>query len=174
MKSKNRQKKENLVKDLVNTLKNSNSYVLVDYSGLSVSVQQELKAKLSESKSKMRVVKNTLFKLAAKSANAPQDMLTDTVLSGPTALILAEDDPIAPLQVIAKFAKEHNLPQLKAGIVEGVFYDTQNLKKLSKLPSKQELYNQTAGAISAPIYALVGTLQGNLQKLLYILKQKTN
>jgi large subunit ribosomal protein L10 len=146
--------------------------VLVDYVGLSVKMQQDLKKKLKTCEAKMLVVKNTLFKLAGKSAKVPKETLSDEVLSGPTAIIISEKDPIAPLQILAIFAKENEIPNFKVGIIDGNFQDKESLLALSKLSSKEVLLAQTVGAIGAPVYGVIATLQGNLQKLVYILNAK--
>lgn len=168
-----KQEKSFFVQNLAAELKSASSVVLVDYSGLNVKAQQDLKKRLKEVEAKMVVVKNTLFKLAAQSIKAEKEVITDTVLSGPTAVVITEKDPIAPLQVLAKFAKELEIPQLKVGIIEGSFQNKESLIALSKLPGKDALIAQAMGAISAPLYGLVATLQGNLQKLVYILEQKS-
>ena len=159
------------VQNLAEGLKSASSVVLIDYSGLNVKSQQELKKKLREVDAKMVVVKNTLFKLAGKSAEFSSEVLADSVLSGPTALVLTEDDPIAPLAVLAKFAKEFELPQLKVGLVEGSFQDKDALVTLSKLPGKDALVAQVVGSIAGPLYAIVGTLNANMQNLICVLKQ---
>ena len=84
---------------------------------------------------------------------------------------MSEDDPIAVLQVVSKFSKEFDIPNLKVGIVEGSFENQENLVALSKLPSKDILYAQVVGAIGGPLYGIVGTLQANMTKLVYILDQ---
>jgi large subunit ribosomal protein L10 len=159
------------IENLKEELKSSSSVVLVDYTGLSVKAQQELKKRLKAANAKMFVAKNTLFKLAAKDAKMPEEVLQDSVLSGPTAFILTEEDPIAPIQVLAKFASEFEIPQFKVGIVEKSFQDKESLIKLSMLPGKEALFAQVVGSIGSPLYGLVGTLQGNLQKLVFILDQ---
>ncbi len=121
----------------------------------------------------MTVVKNTLFKLAGEGAKIPKDTLSDTVLSGPTALIITEEDPIAPLQILASFVQEYEIPQLKVGIVEGAFQDKDKLITLSKLPGKEALLAQTVGTIGQPLYGIISVLQTNLQKLIYVLEQKS-
>src|SRR3989344_5256463 len=90
-----------LVQDLTEQLKSATSVVLIDYTGLSVKMQQDLKKRLKEAGAGMSVIKNTLIKLAGKEAKMPEESLTDTVLSGPTAIIICEADPIAPLQILA-------------------------------------------------------------------------
>lgn len=158
------------VQNLAEEIKSASSVVLVNYSGLSVKAQQDLKKRLKEVGAKMVVVKNTLFKLAADKAKLDKEILSDSVLVGPTALVITEDDSIAPLQILAKFAKEFGIPQLKVGLIESKFQDQDALVALSKLPGKQALTNQALGAISSPLYSLVATLQGNLQKLIFTLE----
>ncbi len=166
----NKQDKVEAVQALTTELKSATAVVLVDYAGLNVKSQQSLKNELKKVGAQMIVVKNTLFKLAGKEAKSPDEALTDTVLAGPTAMVITKEDPIAPLQVLDKFIKENELPQFKVGIVESVFQDKNALIKLSKLPGKEVLAAQAVGAIAAPLYGLVGTLQGNMQKLVFILK----
>lgn len=167
----NKTEKSLFVQNLTEEIKASSAVVLIDYAGLSVKMQQDLKERLSEVNAKMAVVKNTLFKLAATEAKSPSEVYEDTAISGPTALIMSEDDPIAVLQVVSKFSKEFDIPNLKVGIVEGSFENQENLVALSKLPSKDILYAQVVGAIGGPLYGIVGTLQANMTKLVYILDQ---
>lgn len=159
------------VKNLTEELKSVNSAILINYSGLDVSMQQELKKRLRDSKSRMVVVKNTLLKLAGKEAGVSDEMLDDTVLSGQNALVLAEGDPIAPLQVLSKFAEEFETPQIKVGLVEGSFQNEEALEKLSKLPGKDALIAQALGVIASPTYSIVSVLENNLQQLVLVLDQ---
>lgn len=162
------------VENLTEELKSAKSAILVNFSGMGVKNQQELKKRLSGVGARMLVVKNTLFKLAGKKAGIPKETLTDTVLIGQTALIISDEDPISSLQVLAKFAKEFEVPQLKVGIIEGCFQDKESLVKLSVLPGKEALVAQVMGSMAAPMYGLIGTLQGNLQKLVFVLNEAKN
>lgn len=168
----NKQDKIDLVKSLGTTLKEASSVVLVNYTGLSVSKQQDLKKQLKATGADMVVVKNTLIKLAAKDAGLDDSTVTDEVLSGQTALVISKDDPVAAIQILGKFAKENEVPQFKVGVVEGSFQDATALQKISALPGKDALLGQVLGSLMSPSYGLVGVLQGNLQKLVYILDQK--
>lgn len=165
------QAKKDYVKELSSKLSEANAVVVVDYTGLSVQMQQELKKRLKEVDAKMTVAKNTLYKIAAEKANYPKEAADEEVLAGPSALVLANGDPIAPLQVLADYAKEFEIPTFKVGVVEGSYQNKENLEKLSKLPGKDALLAQSMGAISAPLYGLIGTLEGNLQKLVFVLQQ---
>lgn len=168
-----KQEKTFFVDNLSQELKDAKSIYLVDYSGLSVSMQQDLKKRLKEADAKMIVVKNTLLKLAGKKAKVTDSVLEDSILTGQTALILALKDPVSPLSTLAKFTKEFEIPKLKVGIVEGSFKDKEELDILSKLPGKDVLLYQTVGVIGSPIYGLLGTLESNFQKLMYILESKS-
>jgi large subunit ribosomal protein L10 len=164
--------KVTLVDNLIAELKDAKSLVLINYTGLNVKAQQELKKRLKEAGGRMIVVKNTLLKRAFTAAKIDDKMATDEILSGQTAIVLADEDPLAPIQALGKFAKERELPKFKVGIVEGVFQDSESLAKLSTLPGRDVLLGQLLGVLISPQYGLVGTLQGNLQKLVYVLKAK--
>lgn len=159
------------VKNLSAELASVNSVILINYSGLDVSMQQDLKKRLRDAGARMIVVKNTLLKLAGEDAGVDKEMLEDTVLTGQNALILSEGDPISPLQVLAKFSQEFETPQIKVGIVEGSFQDTHSLEALSKLPGKDALIAQALGVIASPNYAIVSVLQDSLNQLVLILDQ---
>ena len=120
----------------------------------------------------MVVVKNTLLKRASEAAKLDPGMVKDEVLQGQTALVVAKSDPVGPIQVLGKFAKEFSLPKFKVGVVDGTFEDEAALTKLSTLPGRDILLGQLLGALVASEYGLVGTLNANLQKLVYILDQK--
>lgn len=160
------------VDNLKAELKDAKSVVLVNYAGLTVKSQQELKRRLSEVGGKMVVVKNTLLSRAAESAGLKKENLEGDVLKGQTALIIATgEDVVAPIQILGKFAKEFEVPKFKVGMVEGSFQDSAALAKLSTLPGRDALLSQVLGTLMGLEYGLVGTLNGNLQKLVYILSE---
>lgn len=164
--------KVELVNNLVDELKGAKSFALVNYTGLNVKAQQDLKRRLNEVGGRMVVVKNTLLKRAIEAAGLSKDAATDEILSGQTAIVLATEDAIAPIQVLGKFAKEFEFPKFKVGIVEGSFQNETNLVKLSTLPGRDALLGQVLGSLVSNLYTLVGTLQNPLQTLVYTLDQK--
>ncbi|OGM76041.1 50S ribosomal protein L10 [Candidatus Woesebacteria bacterium RIFOXYA1_FULL_40_18] len=168
-----KQEKIFFVENLTEELKSAKLVVLINYAGLTVKAQQELKRRLAEVGASMLVVKNTLLKRAGEAADIDKEVLTDTVLSGQTALVIAKEDALAPVGILGKFAKEFEVPQFKVGVVEGNFQNSEALAKLSSLPSKDALLGQLLGVLMAPNYGLVQTLSGNMQKLVYILNQKS-
>jgi large subunit ribosomal protein L10 len=163
--------KVTFVDNLKEELKDAKSVVLVNYAGLGVKAQQELKARLNAVDGRMVVIKNTLLKRAEEAAGFKKDSLTDEVLSGQTALVIATGDPVAPIQVLGKFAKEFEIPKFKVGVIEGSFQDEVSLKKISTLPGRDALLGQYLGTLMGVQYGLVGTLNANLQKLVYILSE---
>jgi large subunit ribosomal protein L10 len=164
--------KESAVSDLAANMSSAKSVVFIDYTGLQVKPQQELKRRLKDSGADFKVAKNTLIKLAGQNASLPFPEDSDNIFSGQLAVVFANDDSVAPIQTLGKFMSENELPKFKAGIVEGSFQDDAALLKISKLPGRDALTAQALGAISAPLYSFVGTLQGNLQKLIFILNAK--
>ena len=149
------------VDNLTAELSSKKNFVLINYTGLTVKSQQELKKRLKEVGAKMLVVKNTLLKRASETAKLDKEILTDEILSGQTALVISEGDPISFIQVIGKFTKEFSVPQMKVGIIDGLFQNSLFLSQISILPSKDILLSQ-----------LLGVLSGNLQKLVYVLSQR--
>lgn len=167
----NKLEKVTFVENLQKELKGAKSIVLVNYAGLGVKAQQELKKRLTEVGGKMIVVKNTLLKIAGEAAGVDKKVLEDSILVGQTALVVASEDAVAPLQVLGKFAKEFSVPKFKVGVVEGSFQDESSLTKLSTLPGRSALLGQFLGTLMGAQYGLVGTLNGNLQKLVYVLSE---
>ena len=168
-----------LVENLTNELKDAKSVILVNYAGLSVKAQQELKARLKDVGAKMLVVKNTLLKRAAEAVKLDPELLADDILSGQTAVILGAEDAISPIQVLGKFSKEFvsaagdSVPKFKVGVVEGLFQNTMSLSRISDLPSRDALLGQLLGSLMSGMYGLVGTLQSPMQQLVYTLDQKS-
>lgn len=160
------------VDNLKAELKDAKSAILVNYAGLAVKPQQELKKRLEEVGGKMIVVKNTLLLRAAESAGFNVKDLEGDILTGQTAIVISTgEDAVAPIQVLGKFSKEFEVPKFKVGVVEGSFQDTASLTKLSTLPGRDALLSQVLGTLMGLEYGLVGTLNGNLQKLVYILSE---
>jgi large subunit ribosomal protein L10 len=160
------------VDNLTEEIKAAKGLVVINYAGLNVAAQRELKKRLKEVGAEMVVVKNTLLKRAGEAAKVDAKILEDSVLTGQTALVVCDEDPVSPIQVLGRFAKEYEVPQLKVAIIEGAFQDTESLIKISTLPGRDALLGQVLGTLMSSPYGLVGVLNANMQKLVYILKAK--
>ena len=142
-------------------LQQAKSIVFADASGLSVNLQRELRQKIKLAGGELIVAKNTLLKIALGVKDQ---------LAGPTITLLAYDDEIAPIKALAEFAKAHELPKIKAGFLAKEPLTKDQVETLANLPTKIELLAKTVGTLQAPITGFVNVLQGNLRKLVYVLK----
>ena len=145
------QQKQQMVADLSEKLKTAAAGVFVDYCGLTVEEDTQLRNKLREANIEYAVVKNTLTKRAANEAGFSE---FDEILNGPTALALSFDDVVAPARVLAEFAKDNEVFEIKAGFMEGKAMSIDEITALSKIPSKDTLYAMLAGGLNATIAGL--------------------
>ena len=150
------EQKKQVVAELVETLKSAQAGVLVDYRGLTVEQDTDLRKKLREAGVEYKVVKNTLTRFAAKEVGL--DGL-DEQLNGPTSLAVSADDPVAPAKVIADFAKTVECLQIKAGFLDGNVISIDEVNTLANTPSRDTLIAKIMGSLNAPISNLVRTLQ---------------
>ena len=164
-----KQDKQVLIDKLTKNLADAKSVTLVDFTGMNMQSQNDLKKKLKEASSKLVVAKNTLIKLSAINAKLPKE-LTDEVATfkGQTALILGIEDPVAPIQITGK----NEAVKFKAGVVEGTYQNKEGLMMISKLPSKEVLVGTTVGSVAGPLYGIINNLEANIQQLLGILTAK--
>lgn len=155
--------KEAVVAELTEVLKRANGVYLTDFTGLGVPAFTLLRKQLREESISCRVIKNRLGKLAVQRAGIEG---LDEVLRGPTGLVCADEDPVAPARVLSKFAEEGDgKPAIKAGYVDGdVFVDGQ-IERLAQIPPRDVLLGQMVSAMQSPISGLAFTLNGILQKL---------
>lgn len=164
------QKNLDSVSLLKTKLQKAKSIVLADYAGLTVNLQRELRQKLKLVAGELIVVKNTLLKLAfeAEKYRLPPEL--EAALQGPTIILLAYEDEIAPLKILAEFAKDHDLPKIKAGFLAKEPLTAQQLNTLAELPTKIELLTKTVATLKSPLFGFVNVLSANIRNLLYALR----
>ncbi len=154
--------KQQFVADLAEKLKGAKAGVIVDYKGISVADDTQLRRDLREANVEYFVVKNTLLKLAAKEAGI--DGL-NSYLEGTTALALSTEDQIAPAKVLGKYdEKMKNIFNIKAGFMDGEVLDGPKVIALGKLPSKEQLVGQLLSVMIAPIRGLAVALNAIAEK----------
>ena len=159
-------KKQQLVADLNEILSDAKMTVFAKYQGLSVSELQELRHLARENNVKIKVVKNRLVRVAMGEIAVYKD--TDTsALEGQLLYAISNDDEVAPAQVLAKFAKEHQALELKGAFsAEGKSLNEQVVVELSKLPSKDQLIGQVVNMLTGTVNDVTNALSGNLHALL--------
>ncbi len=154
--------KEQEVKELAAKLKEAKVVLLTDYRGITVSDVTKLRADLRETKAEYKVIKNNIIKRAL-DANGENEL--DSLLEGPTALVIGNEDYLEPSKVIYNFTKTNEYYKIKGGIIDGKVMTAEEIITLAKLPSRQELIAKLAGALLGNITKLAATLdQVRIQK----------
>ncbi len=139
----------------VELLKSAQTGVLVDYRGLNVAADTELRNKLREANVTYMVIKNKILKRAVEEVGI--DGL-DEVLHGPTALAVSAEDAVAPAKVLADFAKNNEQLELKGGFMDGSVMSLDEVKKLAATPNFETLIAKMMGSLQSPISGLARLL----------------
>ncbi len=184
--SPNRAKKEKIVASLAEKLAKSKGLVFTNYQGLTHKQLESLKTAIKKLNADLVITKNTLLKFSllnskSEALNSKQIQNSDdknTNLNNvsdfefrisnnqnTTATLFLYGDPVLPLKEIAKAIKEFNLPQIKFGILDGKALTSDELIKISTLPSREVLLAQLVGGLKSPIFGLHKALNWNIQKL---------
>ena len=140
--------KQPIVDEIINNVKDAESVVLVNYSGLTVEQDTALRKELREAGVVYKVYKNTMMNFAFKGT--PCEELCQH-LEGTNALAVCTEDATAPARILAKYAKDVPTLELVAGVVEDTYYDKAGIEALSKVPSREELLGKLLGSIQSPI-----------------------
>jgi large subunit ribosomal protein L10 len=144
--------KQQVVAELTEKMRRASSGVFVDYKGIKVDEDTQLRADMRKAGVEYAVVKNTLARFAIKELGF--DAL-DPILNGTTALAMSMDDPIAPAKIVGEFIKKHpKYYTVKAGFVDGQVVDAATVTRMADLPSKEILLAMVLGTLNAPIAAL--------------------
>lgn len=147
--------KQPIVQAIAEDVKDAASVVLVDYRGLTVAQDTELRKQMREAGIIYKVCKNTMMKRAFEGTDFAA---LEEHLEGPSAIAISKDDATAPARILCKFAKDAKALELKAGVVEGTLYDVNGLTELSKIPSREELLSKLLGSLQSPITNLARVL----------------
>lgn len=148
--------KQQIVAGLTEKLKGAATGIFVDYCGLTVSQDTELRSKLREAGVEYKVIKNTLCRFAIKECGLDD---LDSILNGPTSLATSTEDPVAPARILAEFAKKNVKLEIKAGFMDGKVMTLDEIKMLANTPSREILLATILGSLNAPASKLVRTLQ---------------
>ena len=140
--------KQPVVAEIAEVLNGAKSAVVVDYRGLTVEQDTQLRKQLREAGVVYKVYKNTLVKRAI--AGTQFEGMTD-LLDGPNAIAISANDATAPARILNNFAKTADALELKCGVVEGTFYDAKGITAIASIPSRDELLSKLLGSIQSPI-----------------------
>ncbi len=156
----NRHQKEQAVGNLAYEFSEAEAVYAVDYRGLSVAQISELRARLLQNDTKLKVVKNSVTKLAAEKAEVTS---INEELSGPTALAFVRGDAAASAKILSGFVKESgDILELKGGLLNGKALTSADVVAIAKLPSREQLIGQLVGLIASPISGTARSLNALL------------
>ena len=163
----NKQQKETIVKELVDDIKNSKSFVISDYNGLTVNDTHELRQKAKQQGVKIKAIKKTLLRMVLEKAEV--EGINPKELEGSLAIALGMEDEVAPAKIIAEFAKEHEEVKILTGSLENKILSQDEVMALSKIPSRDELLAKLVGSINSPVSGFVNVLAGNIRGFVNVL-----
>ena len=140
--------KTSTIDEIKDNFDGAQGVVVVNYSGLTVEQDTQLRKQLREAGVVYKVYKNTLVKRAIAGTEF-EPMAED--LEGPNAIAICKEDATAPARVLANFAKTADALELKCGVVEGTYYDATGIAAIANIPSRDELLAKFLGSIQSPI-----------------------
>ena len=159
-----RSNKEQIVEELTERLRQTETLIVADYRGLTMKEIDALRGELLRHGARFTVVKNSLTRRAAEAAGS--DVVL-TLLEGPTAIAFleADGDPVAVAKALAESARTTKVLTVRGGVLEGRAISASEIEELAKLPPADVLRGQVLGAIASPLYAIVGLFTAPLQDL---------
>lgn len=140
--------KQPIVAEISDLLNGAQTAVVVDYRGLTVAQDTELRKQLREAGITYKVYKNTMIKRAAEGTAFAA---LDPHLEGPTAIAVSKTDATAPARILAEFAKKADKLEIKGGIVEDTYYDAKGMQAIATIPSREVLLGRLLGSMQSPI-----------------------
>src|SRR5947209_1259434 len=151
----NREQKAAAIAEIAANIDEAQAIFAVDYRGISVVQIAELRAKLRDADATFKVVKNSLTERAADDAGSEA---LKAYLEGPTALTFVRGDAATAAKAIADYARATQLLPFKGGIMDGATLEVEQIRSLSRLPSREVLYGQLVGVVASPVSGVVRTL----------------
>ena len=140
--------KQPIVQEISENIKDAQSVVVVDYRGLTVAEDTQLRKALREAGVTYKLYKNTMIRFAAKGTAFEA---LEPNLEGPTALAVSKEDATAPARILAEFAKKADKLEIKGGVVEDTYYDAKGMQVIATIPSREVLLGKLLGSMQSPI-----------------------
>ncbi len=165
---KNIEIKKEKVQDLSKKIGDAKSIVFADYHGLNANQIAQLRDKVKEAGGELVIIKNTLL---ARALQVSSFKFQVSKLEGPTAIVFAYSDELAPLKELAQSNKTFNFPKFKFGFLGRDLLEVDDLENLAKIPSLEVLYLKIVGGLASPLYGMVSVLQANIRNLVSVLDQ---
>lgn len=165
--------KKAVVEEITDQLKSTNAVYITNYTGMSVSDMGELRGKFRDGNVLFKVYKNTLIKRAMDTIGGYEELYPH--LAEQNGFAFVEEELAAPAKVLKNYIKEHNKPKFKAALIDGDYYNEDQLDTLAAMKSKSEVIGDIVGLLMAPISNVVNGLQaqgGNLAGAIQTIAEK--
>jgi len=155
-------KKSEEVQVLLEKMQNVHSFVIVDYSGLTVAQVSQLRRDLTANGCEMKVIKNNITKRAAAAAGYPE--LAETLV-GPSAVAFSYEDSVSAAKTVYDFAKNNKALELKVGVVDGEYMDNDKIMQIATIPTREVLLTMIAAGIMQPIKEVAMAIHMHVENL---------
>ncbi len=159
--SQARLEKQQIVEQLKEKIQNCQSFVVIDYKGLTAAQDTEFHKAFREQNVEYKVLKNTLFRIALNELNYHE---FDELLNGPTAVAFSNEDAVAPAKIAAESVKKYNKMAIKCGMFDKQFASKEIVEQMATIPSKPILLSMLVSVLSAPIRGLAVALNAIAEK----------
>jgi large subunit ribosomal protein L10 len=156
------------VREIASDLKSCDVYYFVDYRGLTYAESSQLRERLAKVDASLKVVKNTLAKIAAAQAGVEG---LESLLQGPTAIVYCKGDPVKTAKTIQDFIREKKKAAVRGGKLERTMLAAGDVERLATLPGREQLVAQLVGTLAAPLRGLVTVLGGPIRQLVMVVGQ---
>jgi len=161
-------KKQEVVKELESFFNSAKVAVVADVSGLTVAELTTFRRRLDAGKSKCRVGKNTLVKIATKSGNFAS---IESLAKGPSAIVVGYEDPVQSVKATVDFFKELKKGTIRGGVLDGAVLSTAEVSQLASLPSREALLSSIMGSLDSGASGLVGAISGLMRDIAYLTEE---
>jgi len=155
--------KKAVVEEIAENLKHSNALYITDYSGMSVSLINDLRGAFRKGNITFKVYKNTLIKRAMEEVGGYDELYPH--LNDQNAFAFVDEELAAPAKVIKKFVEDNKKPEFKAALIDGDYYQAEQLETLAAMKSKSEVIGDIVGLLLAPVSNVVSALQAQGQNI---------
>ena len=153
------------IEELADRLSRSQLTIIADYRGLSVEALQGFRSRVRPMDAEFKVAKNTLTRIAAEQVGIEG---LASQLEGPTAILFAFGDVVAPAKAISDFARQSRILQIRAGVMNGQVVTAADIEAISSLPPREELVGKLVGLLASPMARTVGVLSGPARSVVYL------
>lgn len=165
----NLQQKKQVVESLVEKFQKANGCYFLDFEKMNVESTTKLRRLFQEKGIEYKVAKNTLVEIALEQVGLMHP--TSDFLKGNTGLAFGYDDPTIPAKVLKPILDKEDKPKFKAAIIEGVFYDKDQLKTLATLPSKADLIAGILGSLGSPVSGIIGSINAVMRDVASLIEE---